>query len=81
MAEPQGRPPENVKNTGGMVIHLYNVAKPEFPLQEVARVAFDRKNSKNPRRDYTPQLAATMKTAQSSIDLLNHQLMGTGELL
>lgn len=58
------------KNLSGLVFML---RKGNFYLgdSEVARVGFDRTNSKNPRVNFDVQVKKVQKKAQSAADVLN----------
>lgn len=83
VTEPQGRNGEDASseadaiNNGGIVYYL---AEGEYSKQEVARVAFDRSNSKNPRVSFLAQCKKTADKAVAAAKLLNTDLMGNGEL-
>lgn len=89
LSEPQGRDvsrPNNEKNKGGLVFFLVKCTddgSPAYPSvkQEVARVAFERKESANPKTGFATQCDKVIKTAIAAATVLNRDLMGTGELL
>lgn len=64
------------RNEGGMIISVTNGSV----TQEVTRVAFVRRNSKNPKNTYEKQLKHEVGKARTSCELLNEQLSGIGTL-
>lgn len=69
------------KNTGGLVIYVTNGASKD----EVSRVGFIRRNTKNPRVTFEKQLDAELakarKAAQKINELLAESSESPGELL
>lgn len=86
VTEPQGRDlnrPNIEKNKGGLVFFLQKVTEGGSITsyrQEVARVAFERSQSKNPRTSFATQCDKVAKTAIAAVTILNTDLMGDGEL-
>ena len=89
LVEPQGRnpgplpegeeAPEGTQGTnqGGMIIYI---SGSDFGRQEVARVAWVRRNSKNPDVPFADQLRAEVDKAKQAIDVINELTAGAGEL-
>jgi hypothetical protein len=80
VVEPQGNNPgfldqakaklekqEDVENTGGMIIYLSNGQQ----KQELSRVAYIRRNSKNPEVKFQDQLAQEVTKAREAVKVLN----------
>lgn len=68
-----GAEPENL---GGMAIYVTNgVAK-----EEVCRVAWIRRASKNPKVSFEKAFEAEIKKARYAVKILNEQFDGAGEL-
>lgn len=65
------------QNMGAMRVLLVNV---DFE-DEVARVAFVRRNSKNPDTPYDEMLTKVINMARTSVDLLNTQFASSGDTL
>jgi hypothetical protein len=65
-------------NEGGMVVYVSDGASYK---QEVARVAWIRRHSKNPGKSFNEQLAMVVAAAREACDLLNGTLAGSGELV
>lgn len=65
------------ENTGGMVIYLVNA---DGVKEEVSRVAYVRRNAKNPKNSFDKQLDIEMEKAEKSIEILNAKLAAAGEL-
>lgn len=78
VAEPQARNTGG-KNEGGIVLYVVNPSG--GGKSEVSRVAFIRRNSKNPKNSLAVQLQREVARARTAVDILNSQLSGTGELL
>lgn len=90
--EPEGRNPgpnveqgKDPQNTGGMVIYLLPDNAGGYgapPKQEVSRVAFIRDPAicANPDVPFAEQLRKEIAKARTSVELLNEQLVGSGEL-
>lgn len=78
--KPEGKNPgtDDEKNEGGMVVQLLDGAG-NF-RQEVTRVAYARRHSRNPDADFDEQLRIEWDKAKAACDLLNEQLMGDGAL-
>lgn len=87
VARPEGKHGEpgssEAKNEGGMAIYLVPTAATdvERQKQEVSRVAFIRRNSKNPSVTLEAKLDEEMLKARVALKILNEQFDGTGELL
>lgn len=69
---------ENKKNEGGLVIKLYHGS---HGMQEVSRVGYIRRNTKNPKVSFDDQLTAELDRARAALRLLNEQFNATGQLL
>jgi hypothetical protein len=67
------------QNMGAMRVLLVN-ASSDFE-DEVARVAFVRRNSKNPDTPYDEMLTKVINMARTSVDLLNTQFASSGDTL
>lgn len=65
------------QNMGAMRVLLVNS---DFE-DEVARVAFVRRNSKNPDTPYDEMLTKVINMARTSVDLLNTQFASSGDTL
>jgi hypothetical protein len=65
------------RNEGAMKVLLVNGSSRE----EVARVGFVRRNSKNPDKAYSDVLTDVVETARASVKLLNEQFEFSGETL
>lgn len=82
LAEPQGDNTSydagTAENKGGIVIYL--VETNNYIKQEVGRVAFERKNSTNPRVKFETQLDKEIAKAQKAIKVINDLTDGAGEL-
>jgi hypothetical protein len=87
MWRPEGKNGEvgsaEAKNGGGLAIYLVPVDRSNVDLgkQEVSRVAFVRRNSKNPSVSLEAKLAEEVNKARVALKILNEQFDGTGELL
>jgi peptide subunit release factor 1 (eRF1) len=64
-------------NMGAMRVLLVNG---DF-RDEVSRVGFVRRNTKNPDTGYKEQLHKEVDKARASVEILNDQLAGSGEVL
>lgn len=62
-----GTDPNDGSNVGGMIIFIVNGAT----KQEVSRVAWIRRNSKNPSTSFEKQLQAELDKARASVKILN----------
>lgn len=73
---PEGKNPgeQEERNEGGMVIELMD--GDGYRRQEVSRVAFARRNSRNPDVGFEEQLRAEWAKANEAVGLLNEQLRG-----
>lgn len=69
--------PEQGLNEGGMIVYVTNA---NGAKQEVSRVGFVRRNSKNPKVPFDKQLRAEIDKARAAVGALNEQFVGTGEL-
>jgi hypothetical protein len=87
VVEPEGKNPGSTEvsdgrgaNEGGMVIFLAQPGQ-HRNRQEVARVAFERANSRNPDTEFHEQLEAEVHKARTAVRLLNETLTGDGMLV
>lgn len=79
VCKPQTVRSDDGKNMSGIVVFLRKreiddqgeTKVKTFGDEEVARVAFDRTNSKNPRISFDVQLAKVRNKAQSAVETLN----------
>jgi hypothetical protein len=74
--DPDGDDDEG-RNEGAMKVLLVNGSFRE----EVSRVGFVRRNSKNPDAEYAEQLAKEYDKAQASLRVLNEQFQSSGQTL
>jgi hypothetical protein len=58
------------ENLGGVVIHLHSDADDEYDI-EFSRVAFIRRNSKNPKKKFGDALQEEIEKAQLVVDAIN----------
>jgi len=72
---PEGKNDDQL-NTGGMVI----LVSDGVHRTEVSRVAFIRRNGKNPDVDYETQLDHEVGKARKSVEILNEQFTESGVL-
>lgn len=83
IAEPQGAntaaSASTAENKGGMVFFLQNDTY-SSGKQEIGRVAFERKNSINPRVPYDKALDDVVAKCRKSIEVLNDLASGAGTL-
>lgn len=79
VVEPRGDNDEDTpeKNHGGMVIYLQ---QGNGPKQEVTRVAFARRNSKNPKDSFKVRMKREHAKAQEAADFLNEKAASAGAL-
>lgn len=70
---------ETAENKGGIAIYLVK-GSDVYGKQEVGRVAFERKNSLNPRTKFETQLDKEIAKAKKAIETLNELLAGAGQL-
>lgn len=73
-AEPEGKNTSGADelNEGGLILYLSSNGS----RQEVSRVAFVRRNSRNPSVSFDKQLAAEIEKARAARDLLNSSVAG-----
>jgi hypothetical protein len=72
--EPKGANPDGEgRNTGGLVVSITDGTKTE----ELSRVAFVRRHSKNPTKTFKAQLKAEIEKAEEAAGALNN-LIGQG---
>jgi hypothetical protein len=87
VAEPEGNNPgllDKAKaalsnqegNTGGMIIYVTNGTLKE----EVSRVGFVRRNTKNPKTSFENQLRKELDKARTAATSINDLLDGSGDL-
>lgn len=76
VVEPEGENDDS-KNAVGFVLYLDGFGSYR---KEVSRVAFVRRNSKNPNTSFEDQLAHEVDKARAAVKVLNEQLTGAGEL-
>lgn len=75
VAEPKGGN-EHESNTGGIVVYMVN----GMIRQEVSRVAFVRREAKNPDVTFADQLRTEVAKAKTAIEMVNNLLDESGEL-
>lgn len=70
---------ETAENKGGIAIYLVK-DNDAYNKQEVGRVAFERKNSINPRVKFETQLDKEVAKAKKAVETLNELFTGAGQL-
>lgn len=80
VVKPEGKNPGGADDTneGGMVLYLHDGSAHQ--RQEVSRVAFARRHSRNPDVPFKNQLDVEMEKARTAVGVLNEQLAGAGDL-
>jgi hypothetical protein len=70
---PEGKnPSETGKNQSGLIVYVWDGKDFDGSKQEVSRVGWVRRNSKNPKTTFVRQLEKEVKKAQAACTVMNY---------